>query len=109
ELQHRAWHETLEKRLYLAPVLHVQNLLNVGTGCGTWAMEFAENHPSASVIGVDHCYMQDVWVPSNCEFILDDIGARSWDWEKPFDFIFTRGLGSFLTDSRHLVDQSYKY
>ncbi|KAH8655623.1 S-adenosyl-L-methionine-dependent methyltransferase, partial [Xylariales sp. PMI_506] len=107
-LQHEAWQKTLEKRLSLAPISHIQNVLNVGTGCGTWAIEFAEKHPFASVIGVDHSYMQDTLVPPNCELVLDDIGARHWGWDIPFDFIFTRGLGSCLTDSKHLVDQSYE-
>ncbi|KAH8655678.1 hypothetical protein BX600DRAFT_440175 [Xylariales sp. PMI_506] len=81
ELQHRAWYEALGRGLHLAPISHVQNVLNVETGCGTWAIEFAEEHPFTSVIGVDHSYMQGAWVPPNCELVLDDIGLRHWGWE----------------------------
>ncbi|KAH8655560.1 hypothetical protein BX600DRAFT_367673, partial [Xylariales sp. PMI_506] len=95
----------LGHRLHLAPISHVQNALNVETCCGTWVIEFvmlypiylswltgyvAEKYPFASVIGVDNSYMQDTFVPPNCEIVLDDIGARHWGRAKSFDFIFTR-------------------
>ena len=40
-------------RLYFAPVERPMSVLDVGTGTGIWAMDFADDHPPAHVIGVD--------------------------------------------------------
>ena len=54
DLQHHAFRLTLDGALYRAPIpKDIQNVLDVGTGTGIWAIEFAEEHPSAKVLGVD--------------------------------------------------------
>ena len=40
-------------RLYFAPIERPMSALDVGTGTGIWAMDFADDHPQARVIGVD--------------------------------------------------------
>jgi ubiquinone/menaquinone biosynthesis C-methylase UbiE len=41
DLQHHLHRLTLDERLYLAPIKQdVQNVLDVGTGTGLWAIEF---------------------------------------------------------------------
>ncbi|KAI9729373.1 MAG: hypothetical protein M1834_006897 [Cirrosporium novae-zelandiae] len=57
--QHGIWLTTLDGRLYLAPLKQdIQNVLDVATGTGIWAMEFADKFPSAQVIGTDLSPMQ---------------------------------------------------
>lgn len=44
----------LENKLHLAPLGgNIQKVLDIGTGTGIWAIDFADEHPSASVIGTD--------------------------------------------------------
>lgn len=44
----------LDNKLYLAPIeKNVQKVLDIGTGTGIWAIDFADEHPSATVIGTD--------------------------------------------------------
>jgi hypothetical protein len=50
-LQHHLWTLTLDGRLHLAPIENPQRVLDVGTGTGLWALEYAERYPSAIVIG----------------------------------------------------------
>ncbi|KAL5366507.1 hypothetical protein BJX96DRAFT_161066, partial [Aspergillus floccosus] len=48
---------------------------------------------TAKVFGIDTVYMQEEWVPKNCEFCIDDICQQ--DWYYPFrniDFIHVGGL-----------------
>ncbi|KAL7649195.1 hypothetical protein ACMYSQ_012421 [Aspergillus niger] len=57
-------------------------------------VKVTEEHPSSMVFGIDMIYMQEEWVPSNCEFCIDDLDQQ--DWYYPFkdsDFIHVGGLG----------------
>ena len=54
DFQHAIYLRTLGGKLHLAPIPgDVQNVLDIGTGTGIWAMDFADEHPSARVIGTD--------------------------------------------------------
>ncbi|KAM0495609.1 hypothetical protein ACHAP8_007875 [Fusarium lateritium] len=67
-------------------------VLDVGTGTGIWAIDVADEYPSAEVIGTDISAVQPDWVPPNCLFQIDD---AQLDWTfKPdyFDLIHTRYL-----------------
>lgn len=43
----------LDGELYLAPVKDPQRILDIGTGTGIWAIDAADKHGGAEVIGVD--------------------------------------------------------
>jgi ubiquinone/menaquinone biosynthesis C-methylase UbiE len=40
DLQHQLWLLTLYDELYLSPIKNPQNVLDIGTGTGIWAIEF---------------------------------------------------------------------
>lgn len=48
---------TLDNRLGLAPPndpeAKINRVLDLGTGTGIWAIDYADEHPEAKVIGVD--------------------------------------------------------
>ncbi|ORX94668.1 S-adenosyl-L-methionine-dependent methyltransferase [Clohesyomyces aquaticus] len=103
DLQHHAFRLTLDGALYRAPIPpDVQNVLDVGTGTGIWAIEwyFAEEHPSAKVLGTD------LRVPPNCSFLVDDCD-KDWVFREPFDFIHTRAMVAALKDWDRFLHQSY--
>ena len=39
--------------IYKAPVRNPQKVLDLGTGTGIWAIDYATDHPEAEVIGLD--------------------------------------------------------
>jgi tRNA G46 methylase TrmB len=84
--------------LSLAPLpLQLHNVLDVGTGTGTWALNFADQHPEASVVGVDISLMP-TWTAVNCKFEIDDL-TRNWTWERGFfEFIHFRGFSGCIPD-----------
>ncbi|KAL2836750.1 S-adenosyl-L-methionine-dependent methyltransferase [Aspergillus pseudodeflectus] len=84
-------------------------VLDIGTGTGIWAMEFADLHPSSSVIGTDLSPIQPSWVPPNVNFEVDDC-CDEWIYGKDtFDFIHIRGLYGSVADWDALYRQAYTH
>ncbi|KAL1979561.1 hypothetical protein VTN96DRAFT_5561 [Rasamsonia emersonii] len=99
----------MDRKLYLAPLKSPQRVIDLGTGTGIWAIDFADQMPSAEVIGCDLSPTQPNMVPPNVKFLVDDIEA---DWEygnNPFDFIHARYLSVSIKNFPRLVRQCYRY
>lgn len=48
-------------KLHLAPLQSPQRILDLGTGTGIWAIDIADQYPSAQVIGTDLSAVQPRW------------------------------------------------
>ncbi|CAG1980451.1 unnamed protein product [Fusarium graminearum] len=109
DLSHHYLLLLLDSKLFLAPIKdNVQNVLDVGTGSGIWAMDFGDQFPSAEVIGTDLSPCQPQWVPPNVRFEIED-ASQTWTWEdNHFDFIHIRYLFGALTDWNHVFEQAYR-
>ncbi|KAJ4405424.1 hypothetical protein N0V85_004678 [Neurospora sp. IMI 360204] len=93
-------------RLYRAPLdkNRVQNVLDIGTGTGLWAIDFADEFPDADVVGTDITPIQPSWVPANVRFELDDCN-QEWTWpDNTFDFIHARYIETFSACSTFECD-----
>jgi SAM-dependent methyltransferase len=90
-LQHESFIKILEGRLLNAPVVEpIVRVLDIGTGCGIWAAEFATEHPTTEVIGIDVFPQPTIAAPRNCHFTIQDAEE---DWklgDAKFDIIHTR-------------------
>lgn len=107
DLQHQMCLILLEGRLHLAPIgSSPHNVLDVGTGTGIWAIDFATKYPSAKVIGTDLSPIQPEFVPSNCQFEVDD-AEDDWTFSIPFDFIHMRGMMTCFSDPRSILAKAY--
>ncbi|KAH7017107.1 S-adenosyl-L-methionine-dependent methyltransferase [Ilyonectria destructans] len=99
DLMHEMFRIILDGNLYEAPISDTpQAVLDLGCGTGIWAIEFADEHPSAEVIGVDLSPIQPSFVPPNCKFEVDDINQ---EWTYPndnFDFIHIRSMTGCIPD-----------
>ncbi|CAG8046333.1 unnamed protein product [Penicillium olsonii] len=109
------WLMMLGGELYNAPVgQSPQNILDLGTGTGIWAMDIAEYVPSsplslytltpdrkfpgAHVIGNDISPIQPSWVAPNIEFVVEDFESE-WQYKRNhFDFIHARCLAGCVAD-----------
>lgn len=127
----------LENKLFIAPITdNPQNILDLGTGSGIWAMDVADTYPSASVIGVDLAPTQPSMIPPNVQFEvlppsslllhahqcrtrtnqphlrqkqIDDVEK---DWLYPrnhFDFIHGRELIMAIRDWPRLARQAFNH
>lgn len=110
DLAHHLFTLTFDGKLYLAPIpSNLSNVLDIGTGTGIWAMDFADEHPSAVVIGTDLSPIQPTWVPPTLKFEVDDCEAE-WTYpEKYFDYIHIRGLSGSIRDWHRLYAQAMRW
>ncbi len=69
----------------------MHNVLDIATGTGIWAIEFAEQFPAAVVIGTDLSPIQPEYVPPNLSFEVDD-AEDPWVFSHKFDYIHGRML-----------------
>jgi SAM-dependent methyltransferase len=106
-LQHAMFTELLGGKLHLAPICSSQHVLDVGTGTGIWAIDFADKHPESTVLGIDLSPIQQLWVPPNCAFEVDNF-EYPWLFKHRFDFIHARMLGTSITCLDAFIQQVWE-
>ncbi|KFY18565.1 hypothetical protein V493_08509 [Pseudogymnoascus sp. VKM F-4281 (FW-2241)] len=99
----------LDGKLFLAPISqNPHKVMDVGTGTGIWAIDFADAYPSAMVIGTDLSPIQPNFVPPNVNFELDD-AQLDWTYgENSFDFVHIRCLMGAINDWAKLYSEVYR-
>ncbi|KAL1997304.1 hypothetical protein VTN49DRAFT_5939 [Thermomyces lanuginosus] len=108
DMVHELFLQLLHRRLYLAPIKSPQRVIDLATGTGIWAIDFADQHPQAEVIGCDLSPTQPTVIPPNLKFLVDDIESE-WAYESdPFDFIHARNLTVSIKDFGKLLKQCYQ-
>ncbi len=73
DLRHHLSTLIFNGKLFNAPIKNPSRVLDGGTGTGIWAIEFADEFPSAHVIGTDLSPIQPGWIPPNLQFEIDDL------------------------------------
>ena len=110
DLLHHIFKLMLDGELFRAPIPpDPHRVLDFGTGTGIWAMDFADQFPSAEVVGTDLSPIQPMWVQPNCRFYVDDVESE-WVYRESeaFDFIHGRGMAGSIRDWPKLYEQIYK-
>ena len=113
DLQHHLFSLTFDGALQLAPIANkkggIHKVLDVGTGTGIWAIDFADEHPESHVLGVDLSPIQPSMVPPNVTFQVDDL-EEPWSFGgEKFDFVYSRMMSGAIADWPKLFQQSFEY
>ncbi|KAF1954055.1 S-adenosyl-L-methionine-dependent methyltransferase [Byssothecium circinans] len=106
DLQHMIWLLLIDGGLHLAPIESPKRVLDIATGTGIWAMDFAEQNPESKVLGTDLSPIQPDYVPANLSFEIAD-AEDEWTYSRPFDFIHGRALLSCFTDPKSMIEKAY--
>lgn len=70
DLQHLLYLETTHGKLFLAPIReNPRRCLDLMTGTGNWAIDFADAYPMCDVLGTDLSPIQPQYVPVNCRYV----------------------------------------
>ncbi|KAM0076054.1 hypothetical protein ACKRZS_011840 [Fusarium odoratissimum] len=107
DLQHELYVRTLDGDLAVCPKAKgAKRVLDMGTGTGSWAIDYADANPQAQVIGVDLSPIQPALVPPNVSFEIDDL-EKEWTWTQKFDFIFARMMLGCFTDLPQIIKVAF--
>ncbi|KAL3426083.1 methyltransferase domain-containing protein [Phlyctema vagabunda] len=112
DLQHHLFLLGGDHRLNFAPIEDIEGgmhtALDIGTGTGIWAMEFATAFPNVSVIGTDLSPIQPEYVPQNCQFEIDD-AEDQWTFTQKFDYIHGRALFSSFRSHSSVFQSAFEH
>lgn len=99
----------LDEELNTAPIPEdPQNIIDIGTGAGLWAIDFADKFPNYNVIGIDLSPIQPSWIPPNLRFDIE-VYTKGWTYKSNhFDYVHIRWLTGTTKDWTASYKQAYR-
>ncbi|KAK1236955.1 hypothetical protein MKX08_007903 [Trichoderma sp. CBMAI-0020] len=109
DYQHNMMLHILGGRLGQAPVDSQARVLDVATGTGIWAMQYAEQHPRSTVLGVDLSITKpQELLPDNCQF--QQLDAENGDWPPTqFDYIHFGHVIACFDDTKAVMKKAFDH
>ncbi|KAK5045810.1 hypothetical protein LTR84_008903 [Exophiala bonariae] len=108
DIMYHAVRLSIGNTLFHAPVRNPTCVLDIGTGTGIWAIEFADTYPATEVHGTDLSPIQPSYVPPNLQFEIAD-ADEEWTFRQQFDLVHSRVMNdTSLKDWPHFFQEAYK-
>ncbi|KAL5087995.1 S-adenosyl-L-methionine-dependent methyltransferase [Trichoderma sp. SZMC 28011] len=110
DINHHALTMAMGDQLLMAPLVkeNIKKALDIGTGTGIWAIDFADEYPDAQIVGTDISPIQPTWVPPNLQFEIEDC-TQDWTFRsQDFDYVHMRWLLGSIQDWDALMQQAYR-
>ncbi|KAJ4025670.1 hypothetical protein NW752_003144 [Fusarium irregulare] len=108
DITHHSLTLLLDGELTLAPIKDgPMKVLDVGTGSGIWAIDFADAYPSSTVTGTDLSPIQPSFIPPNVQYHIED-ATSPWTFPPShFDLIHIRYLIGAISDWGALFKEAF--
>lgn len=107
DFSHEIYRLILDNKLAEAPIRSPEYALDIGTGTGIWALQFAEDNPTCNVIGTDLSSIQPLpWLP-NCQFLQENSELQDWLFPYKFDYIHLRGTIACFNDVMTIMRKAF--
>ncbi|KAL2120466.1 hypothetical protein VTJ04DRAFT_4493 [Mycothermus thermophilus] len=101
QYMHGIFNMMFDNRLLFPPIPNPRRILDCGYGCGSWAIEVAEQYPECEVIGIDvYPYPMPEVLPPNVDFQLDDLNRPSTFDSDYFDLVHSRMMAGGIHSNR---------
>lgn len=99
----------LDEKLHQAPLKDdIKYAVDIGTGQGYWAVDFADEFTNCEVIGTDISPVQPTWCPANLNFQIED-ATKEWTFrDNHFDYIHIQFMNGAVEDWTELYKQAYR-
>ncbi|KAJ4168583.1 hypothetical protein NW754_010501 [Fusarium falciforme] len=109
DINHHCQTLRLDGKLFLAPLRNdIKKAVDIGTGTGIWAIDFADQFPACEVIGTDISPIQPSWAPPNLQFQIDDC-TKEWTFpDASLDYVHIRFLTGCIADWEALMKVAYR-
>lgn len=109
DIQHMAWNAMMDGDLLWAPIGQPSRVLDIGTGTGIWAIEFAEKYPCANVTGTDLSQIQPWGIHPRVHWLREDAEDDWTSFTAPFDYIHLRMMVTCFSDHRAVIKKIYDH
>ncbi|KAG6005325.1 hypothetical protein E4U21_000240 [Claviceps maximensis] len=103
--------ELTDGRLGLAPVNKPRRVLDVATGTGIWAQQYASNNPSCQVVGADISAMERPHSLPNLTFHQVDVETEEFPGgpDEKYDYIFLRYIVSCFDSTQTVFRRAFEH
>ncbi|KAE9379673.1 S-adenosyl-L-methionine-dependent methyltransferase [Stipitochalara longipes BDJ] len=108
DMKHAMFVNVCDSKLHFAPIKNPQQVLDIGTGTGIWAIDMGDEYPEASVLGIDLSPIQPTWVPPNVRFMVDDFESPWLQPENFWDFVHGRNTVSITKNVPKMLAEAYR-
>ncbi|RSL39382.1 hypothetical protein CEP53_014094 [Fusarium sp. AF-6] len=110
DINHHTLTLGIGEKLHLAPLDKdkLEYVVDIGTGTGIWAIDFADEYPNTRVVGTDLSPIQPGWVPPNLQFEIEDC-TQEWTFKPDsIDYIHIRWLVGSIKDWGALFSEAFR-
>ncbi|KAK9778951.1 hypothetical protein SCAR479_04187 [Seiridium cardinale] len=107
DFQHAGTHIIMNDLLAWAPIQSPKWVLDIATGTGIWASDFAEEHPESNVVGSDLTPIQPPTRVSNLSFVTED-AEEPWVHDHKFDYIHARYVYTCFDNPRAVIRSAFE-
>ncbi|KAB8237015.1 S-adenosyl-L-methionine-dependent methyltransferase [Aspergillus alliaceus] len=99
DMLHHIYPLMLGGSLYKTPISQSpQHILDIGPGTGIYALDIADELPSAEILGISLSPIQPHCVPPNCKFIVND----------KFDYVHKPNIADSVSNWDRLFQQAFR-